>query len=488
MGHPGKAKWLARPAASVGLRYGLALVSVAIAQVLARTFLHFHLHQPLTAFALTAIAITFRYGGPEPGILATLLAALLRSYVFEPEINTVSRLLYDTVFLVFAMVMIHFTRERKELEDRVAERTAELTRANEDLKLEIAERKHAEDRIRLIIDTIPTMAWSIRPDGAVDFVNQRSLDYSGISLEEQIEEPTRAVHPEDLPRVMEKWLADMAAGRPSEDEMRLRRADGEYRWFLIRTAPLRNEQGNLVKWYGSSIDIEDLKQAEEKLRRLSGDLLRSQDEERRSIARDLHDSTGQNLAALKLALGQIYSSISPSSPAVRKLISESEALADQAIQEIRTLSYVLHPPMLDEAGLETSIRLYVDGFAKRTGIRVDLEVSTSFGRLKPDVELALFRVMQESLTNIQRHSGSTQAKIRLDRNADEVFLEISDTGHAKSGGTLPFEVGVGISSMQERVKHIGGQLAIESGGRATTVRVTLPAGNWGDKEFSQRDS
>ena len=132
----------------------------------------------------------------------------------------------------------------------------------------IEDRKEAEDCIRLIIDTIPTMAWSVRPDGAVDFVNQRSLDYSGLSFKEQIEKPTRAVHPGDLPRVMEKWLADLAAGEPSEDEMRLRGADGEYRWFLVCTAPLRDRQGKVVNWYGISIDIEDRKRAEMELRAL----------------------------------------------------------------------------------------------------------------------------------------------------------------------------------------------------------------------------
>ncbi len=126
---------------------------------------------------------------------------------------------------------------------------------------------HSDEGLRLVIDTIPTMAWTVRPDGAVDFVNQRWLDYTGLSFEEEIEEPTRAVHPEDLQRVMEKWLADMAAGESFEDEMRLRRADGEYRWFLIRTVPLRDEQSNIVKWYGSSIDIEDRKRAEDDLRR-----------------------------------------------------------------------------------------------------------------------------------------------------------------------------------------------------------------------------
>src|SRR5580700_3274666 len=125
-----------------------------------------------------------------------------------------------------------------------------------------------ESRLRLIIDTIPTMVWSVRADGAVDFVNQRWLDYTGLTLEEEIEEPTRVVHPEDLPRVMEKWLTDMAAGEPSDDEMRLLGADGEYRWFLVRTAPLRDEQGDVVKWYGVSIDIEDRKRAESQCRTL----------------------------------------------------------------------------------------------------------------------------------------------------------------------------------------------------------------------------
>jgi two-component system sensor histidine kinase UhpB len=164
---------------------------------------------------------------------------------------------------------VEIKKLNEELEQKVDERTRELAITNQALRSEIAERRlaeeavrQAEDRIRLVIDTIPTMAWSLRPDGVLDFLNQRWLDYTGLSLEQAIERPTCTVHPEDLPRVMEKWLVVKDTSEAYEDEMRLRRADGEYRWFLVRIAPFLDEQGNLLKRFGVSIDIEDRKQAE----------------------------------------------------------------------------------------------------------------------------------------------------------------------------------------------------------------------------------
>jgi two-component system NarL family sensor kinase len=208
--------------------------------------------------------------------------------------------------------------------------------------------------------------------------------------------------------------------------------------------------------------------------------LRLQDEERRRIARDLHDSTGQDLVALATTLSQLHSSIPSSSRKLRKLASQCQALADQCVREVRTLSYLLHPPMLDEAGLEDAIRYYAGGFTERTGIEVELEISRRLGRMKPDAEMALFRVVQESLTNIQRHSGSSQARIRIERDPEKITLEISDKGRGIPGnlprqnGKLSHGLGVGIPSMHERVKHIGGQLDIESSSNGTTVRVTIP--------------
>ncbi len=225
-------------------------------------------------------------------------------------------------------------------------------------------------------------------------------------------------------------------------------------------------------------DITERKRAEEELLRLSGQLLRSQDEERRSIARDLHDSTGQNLVVLAASLAQLQDSIPSASRKSRMLVSESQALADQCIREVRTLSYLLHPPMLEEAGLEDAIGLYAEGFTKRSGIRVQLEVSPQLGRLERDTELTLFRVVQESLTNVQRHSGSPQAKIRIGRDPGKITLEISDSGSGIPGngpnGKSPLGLGVGIASMQERVKLIGGRLEIDSSYSGTMVRVTVP--------------
>jgi signal transduction histidine kinase len=256
--------------------------------------------------------------------------------------------------------------------------------------------------------------------------------------------------------------------------------DGRVKILEERWQAFHDEEGNPLRVAGTCRDITERVRAEAELQRLSGQLLRLQDEERRRMARDLHDSTGQDLVALATTLSQLHASLPSSGRKLRKLASQCQAVADQCVREVRTLSYLLHPPMLDEAGLEDAIRHYVDGFTERTGIEVEVETSPSSERMKPDVELALFRVVQESLTNIQRHSGSLQAKIRIERDPGKITLEISDRGSGISGnqrgrnGELSSRLGVGVPSMRERVKVIGGRLDIESSSGGTTVRATIP--------------
>jgi len=266
-------------------------------------------------------------------------------------------------------------------------------------------------------------------------------------------------------------------GNTRDQEVHFRAKSGQVMVILLSAELVELHGQRCLLTVGQ--DITERKEAEQELQRLSGRLLQSQDEERRRIARDLHDSTGQDLVALATMLGQLRGSISSREQKSRSLLSECSSLADRCLREVRTLSYVLHPPVLDDAGLVDAIRDYVKGFTKRSGIKVKLELSSLLGRMARDLELALFRVVQESLTNIHRHSGSRQAKIRIDRNSN-LTLEITGLGQGPSAGASGGQevrrlgVGVGIHSMQERVKLIGGRLEVDFTSHGSIVRVTIP--------------
>jgi PAS domain S-box-containing protein len=325
--------------------------------------------------------------------------------------------------------------------------------------------------------------WSWNPSadgmfGSQEFCRIFGFDRAGTKLSRGAF--LQRIHPADRPRYESEVSAAVREQRSWQLDYRIVLPDGSFKYIHGIAQPVFGQSGELLEFVGTTLDITDRKRAEEELRRLSGQLLRLQDDERRKIARDLHDSTGQDLVALATMLGQLRSSIPPTTRRSRKLLSMCRALAKRSIREIRTLSYLLHPPMLDEAGLVEALRHFTAGFAERTGIGVNLEVSSRFGRLPPDMELGLFRMVQECLTNIHRHSGSSTAGIRLDRDPDKITLEVSDLGRGVSAtrGTqsksMPWQVGVGIPSMQERVMQIGGRLDIDSGSHGTTVRITVP--------------
>jgi signal transduction histidine kinase len=215
------------------------------------------------------------------------------------------------------------------------------------------------------------------------------------------------------------------------------------------------------------------------LQNLSQRLLKAQDEERRRVARDLHDSTGQTLTALKMGLAALEQKLKQTQFS-SDMMSEITALADQALQEIRTTSYLLHPPLLDEAGFTSAAQWYVDGFGKRSGIKVKLDLATKHERLPIMIETALFRVLQESLTNVHRHSGAVEVSIRFQYQAETVMLEIRDCGRGiptellnRLRETSP-EVGVGLAGMRERLNELNGKLEIESDGHGTSMRAIVP--------------
>jgi PAS domain S-box-containing protein len=225
-------------------------------------------------------------------------------------------------------------------------------------------------------------------------------------------------------------------------------------------------------------DITDKKDAEENLRVLTGRLMQVQDEERRRIARELHDSTGQKLAVAKLHLDTMAGAPETKTNAAK--MKESSQLIDEAFREVRTISHLLHPPLLDETGLASAARWLVDGFAERAKIQVDFKISGDLARLPQPVELALFRVMQESLSNIHRHSGAKTARILLSRTPQAITLEIHDDGKGipkemLSGSTLRTKmIGVGLLGMNERLTQLGGSLEISAGKTGTKVRAVVP--------------
>jgi len=229
----------------------------------------------------------------------------------------------------------------------------------------------------------------------------------------------------------------------------------------------------------NALAYQKIQRNEDELRQLSARLLRLQDDERRRLARELHDSTGQTLVTLGLKIGAARRSLGVDNKKVLNALSESSALAKRCSDDLRTLSYLLHPPLMDEEGLASALRWYTQGFAKRSGIRIELDLPPELGRLPRELETTLFRSVQEGLTNVHLHSGSPAAWIKVAQTPSEVTLEIRDEGRgmpAKVLKAIPAGVsnlGVGIAGMRERIRQLGGRFEVESGNWGTKVRVVL---------------
>ncbi len=325
------------------------------------------------------------------------------------------------------------------------------------------------------------------------------------------------LHPEDREPTRRAIEDSIQNNQPYDVEYRTIAPDGREKWIRAIGRTFYDGSGRPVKFDGITIDVTRRKRAEQALRasesryrdlaenldrevrertaelekrniqmrhaagglkELSGRLLQIQDEERRRVARDLHDSAGQMVTALDLELSSLAEEIRRNAPQlVRKLVSVQK-LVEELHREIRTTSYLLHPPLLDEAGLYSALSWYVQGVAQRSGIEIELDIPLGFGRLARDVELAIFRLVQESLTNIHRHSGSKTAAIRIARGLEAVRIEIEDQGKGiaeeKLGSILEGGSGVGICGMRERLRQFGAELQIESSEHGTRVFVMVP--------------
>jgi len=307
---------------------------------------------------------------------------------------------------------------------------------------------------------------------------QKMLGYAKLELADMAF--TEYTHPDDV-RADWDLFTELAEGKRDQYqiEKRLFRKDGQVVWGRLHVSLVRNQKGGFKYCIGMVEDISERKRTADALRELSGRLLRLQDEERRHIARELHDTTAQSLAAMAINLNVVKDSVAELNPRARACLSESLELAKQCSREIRTLSYLLHPPLLDEVGLGSALPWFVSGYAQRTGIHVDLEMPPTLTRLPGDIELALYRIVQEGLTNIHLHSGSKRAHICLRFRPSQAVLIVADEGHGIPPGVLERgwrrdeKLGIGISGMRERIRQLGGKFEVLSGSNGTTLTAVV---------------
>ena len=347
----------------------------------------------------------------------------------------------------------------------------------------------SEERFRTLVRDFNVGVVVLGPDARVQFANQAAEQMFGITLEQaqgkdssQLSLISIREDGTEVPYSMRPGPLAVKTGQTFKNEVIGWRRPGssEVLWTMGNVVPQFAQDGSVSASINTFINITERKHAEEALRQLSTRLLQLQDEERRRLGRELHDSLAQSVLAVNLNLAQATRSLTSKDERARHALAEARKVLVEMSREIRTLSYLLHPPLLDELGLVSALKEYVEGFSERSGIKLELEIQAGFGRLPQEVETALFRIVQESLANIQRHSGSKTAEIHLRGDTTWVDLEVLDRGRGmdknavERGNGSGTRLGVGILGMRERMTQLGGKLEIESSSSGTTVRVSIP--------------
>lgn len=339
---------------------------------------------------------------------------------------------------------------------------------------DITERKQAEDRLReyeKAVEGLEEMIAVVDSQYRFLIANRAFLSYMELDREQLIGRFVQdMLNPGIFENLVKAKLDECFRGNVVKYELKyLYPAQGErdlsVSYFPIQGAAAVDRVACVLQ------DVTERKQAEAELRSLTGRILSLEDEERRRLARELHDTTSQSLAALCMNLSVVSESAGALNPRAQAAIAESAALADQCLREIRTVSYLLHPPELDEPGLQYALSRYVDGFIQRSGIQVEIEVPPELGRLPQVIETTIFRIVQESLTNVHRHSGSDTARVRLAKDRSNLVLEVEDAGAGIRAGAPS---GVGIASMRERLQQVNGRLETISRPGGTVIRATIP--------------
>lgn len=358
---------------------------------------------------------------------------------------------------------------------------ASILESNRDIS-ESKRAQEAQGRLAAIVESSEDAIVAKGLDGIIINWNKAAERIFGYAAEEAIGQHITLIVPPDRLDEEADILASLRRGeRLDHFETVRRRKDGTLLDISVTISPVKDAQGRVIGASKVARDITERKRLAVLLQEaeLSGRLLQLQDEERRRIARELHDGAGQLLAALSMNISVISTEESKLSPGVARNVEESRSLIDQAVSDIRTISHLLHPPLLDEVGLISALNVYVNGFGERSNIRVSLDLPSDLERLPRDVELSIFRIVQECLTNVHRHSGSATATVQLSHKPGEIQLHVSDQGRGISREIQDKFLagqssGVGLRGMRERIKQLGGGMQVQSSGNGTSVVVILP--------------
>jgi PAS domain S-box-containing protein len=346
------------------------------------------------------------------------------------------------------------------------------------------ESRRKEEQFRVFVEAVSDYAiFMLDPEGRVTTWNTGAERIKGYKAAEIIGKHFSCFyHEEDIRsgKPSRELEAAVKEGRLEDEGWRLRK-DGSSFWANVIITPVRDQNNKVIGFAKVTRDVTERMQKEKSLRDLTSHLLQMQDEERRRIGRDLHDTLGQCVTAMKISLDSLAINLGPRDTGLSRQIMQCVGLAEECVKEVRTLSYLLYPPMLEEMGLKSAIPWYLEGFTARSGIQVSFDVPSDFPRLSRDTELALFRVLQESLTNVHRHSGSQTAHVQLGTTEGTAVLEIRDDGKgipstiledaADSGQRV---IGVGLRGMRERIGQLGGKLDISSTQNGATVTASVP--------------
>lgn len=351
----------------------------------------------------------------------------------------------------------------------------ELQRARDELEQRGEERLQRLRELTLMVDEMDdAVIWSDLA-GRITGLNTAAEKLFGYSRAEVLGGSTLAFTPPEAhdEALQIKQRVRMGESIHQREVVRLAR-DGRRMPVMLSVFPLRNQAGSIVGTAAIVRNLTERKKAESRMRQLAQRLLGAQDEERRRIARELHDSTAQLLVALSISLNRLrMEELTLEEEEWRDLLGECSQLAERATAEVRTQSYLLHPPLLEERGLSAALRFFIDGFTDRSGIDVKFHAARQIARLNPLVELTLFRIVQEALANVHRHSQSARAEVALAIEPGAIALSVRDFGCGLPAD--PGELhGVGLAGMRERVAQLGGSLTLESGQPGVNLRVHLP--------------